>query len=121
MPQSFAFTEGEQVLAYHGPLIHEASVKQMETKDAPNGGKLRLYLLRYKDYSPHWDEWVPESRILKHSAENLALQKDRIKDFQRAQKQKFKAENGGGSVAAGGGVGSVAKNGKKARIEVTLH
>ena len=116
MPQSFffAFTEGEQVLAYHGPLIHEASVKQMETKDAPNGGKLRLYLLRYKDYSPHWDEWVPESRILKHSAENLALQKDRIKDFQRAHKQKFKAENGGGSVAAGGGVGSVAK---KARIE----
>jgi mortality factor 4-like protein 1 len=115
MPQSFAFTEGEKVLAYHGPLIHEASIKQMETKDAPSGGKLRLYLLRYAGYSAHWDEWVPESRILKHSAENVALQKDRIKDFQRAHKQKVKAESGGGSGAAGGGgAGGVAK---KARIE----
>ena len=108
MAQSFAFTEGEDVLAYHGPLIHEAKVRQMETKDAPSGGKLRLYLLRYTGYSTHW---VPESRILKNSAENVALQKDRIKDFPRAHKQKVKAESRGGSSAAGGGGA-----GKKLRI-----
>jgi mortality factor 4-like protein 1 len=108
MAQSFAFTEGEDVLAYHGPLIHEAKVRQMETKDAPSGGKLRLYLLRYTGYSTHW---VPESLILKNSAENVALQKDRIKDFPRAHKQKVKAESRGSSSAAGGGGA-----GKKLRI-----
>jgi len=108
MAQSFAFTEGEDVLAYHGPLIHEAKVRQMETKDAPSGGKLRLYLLRYTGYSTHW---VPESLILKNSAENVALQKDRIKDFPRAHKKKVKAESRGGSSTAGGGGA-----GKKLRI-----
>jgi len=110
MAQSFAFTEGEDVLAYHGPLIHEAKVRQMETKDAPSGGKLRLYLLRYTGYSTHW---VPESLILKNSAENVALQKDRIKDFPRAHKQKVKAESRGASNSAGGGGAS---NCKKLRI-----
>lgn len=98
MPSSFAFKTEESVLAYHGPLIHEASVLDCVAKDTPDGkSKLRLYLLHYSGWNSHWDEWVPESRLLKHTAEGLALQKDRIKEFQRAHKRK--AKDGGAAAA----------------------
>jgi len=113
---SFAFSENEKVLAYHGPLIHEATVSKQEAKDSPDGrGKIRLYLLTYNGYSQHWDEWVPESRMLKHTADSLALQKERIKEFQRAHKRKQKQEAGGSNPSAGAGAAAVGPPAKKAR------
>ena len=33
---------------------------------APEGTVVvKLYLLSYEGYHSHWDEWVPESRVLK--------------------------------------------------------
>ena len=91
---AFAYKKGESVLAFHGPLIHEASVEESVAKEAPDGkAKVKLYLLHYSGWSTHWDEWVPESRVLKATEENRQLQKDRVKEFQRAHKRKRDAQN----------------------------
>ena len=87
------FKKDDTVLAYHGPLIHEAKVLESVVKEAPDGkSKVQLYLLRYDGWSSHWDEWAPETRVLKHNAENLQRQKERVKEFSRAHKRKRTAE-----------------------------
>ena len=104
------YAEGDQVLAYHGPLIHEATIRSVETKDAPDGkGKIRLYLIAYDQWSEHWAEWVPESRVMKRSNENYAVQKDRVKEFQRAHKRKLSKSDAGGGAAGGGGAAAAKK------------
>lgn len=88
--EGFLFAEKEEVLAYHGPLIYNATVRECHSKAALEGGvNLRLYLLHYDGWHPNWDEWVSESRILKVNDANSALQKERIKEFQRAHKRKL--------------------------------
>ena len=68
---------------------YEAVVEESVARDAPDGkSKVKLYFLRYNGWSDHWNEWVPESRVLKDSAENRARQKERVKEFQRAHKRK---------------------------------
>lgn len=104
----FQFTEKESILAYHGPLIHEAEIKERSARDRPDGrGKINLYLVRYVGWSTHWDEWLPESRIMKNNEENRRVQKDRIKDFHRAHKKKRQTE----AAAVGATNGS-----KKAKV-----
>ena len=99
----FAYDEGENVLAYHGPLLHEAKVVEREKKLSPDGKIwIKLYLLHYASASSFWDEWVPESRVLKITDENKQLQKERVKEFQRAHKRKLKDANSSGASGAGG-------------------
>ena len=44
----FAFEKNVDVLAYHGPLIYEATVSDRVLKDSLEGSvKLKLYLLHY--------------------------------------------------------------------------
>ena len=104
---TFGFDTEEKVLSYHGPLLYEASVIDRTVRQAPDGvTKIKLYLLHYSGWNSHWDEWVPESRVLKHNAENLQLQKDRIKEFQRAHKRKkqdMSASPASSAAGAGGG------------------
>ena len=105
-----AFAKDEKVLAFHGPLIHEAQVQEMVEKIAPdNKTKVNLYLLRYEGFTDHWDEWVPESRVLRDTQDNRARQKERIKEFHRAHKRKREAANG---AASGNGGASASGNGK---------
>mmetsp|Transcript_39647 Transcript_39647/g.98833 ORF Transcript_39647/g.98833 Transcript_39647/m.98833 type:complete len:289 (-) Transcript_39647:180-1046(-) len=86
----FAFEKEENVLAYHGPLIYQAQVLDRCAKDALEGTlKLKLYLLHYTGWNSHWDEWVAESRVLKDTQANVALQKERVKEFQRAHKRRL--------------------------------
>jgi mortality factor 4-like protein 1 len=109
------FQAEQKVLAFHGPLIHEAKVLEACAKDAPDGKtKVQLYLLRYDGWSSHWDEWVPESRVLENNDENLKRQKERVKEFSRAHKRKreaaakdaqAKAAKPGGSAAGKSGAG----------------
>ena len=108
-----SFKVGEDVLAYHGPLIHAACVKENEARDSPDGrGKIQLYLVHYKDWSDHWDEWVPESRVLKDNEDSRAMMKERMKDFQRAHKRKQKAVE-----AASGAQAKKQKGGESAADE----
>lgn len=92
--KDFQFENGQEVLAYHGPLIYEAKVSERVIKDSLEGScKLKLYLLHYSGWNSHWDEWVAESRVMPINDETLGLQKERIKEFQRAHKRKQAGEN----------------------------
>lgn len=69
---------------------------------------------RAADVAPRWDEWVPESRLLKLNEENQARQKQ-LMDAQlakdRAERDALHAKErearlGAGTAAAAGGAGS---------------
>ncbi|KAJ3414573.1 Esa1p-associated factor [Chytridiales sp. JEL 0842] len=73
-----AFAENERILCFHGPLLYEAKVLKGEMwtgkpnpeDDGPH------YFIHYKGWKQTWDEWVPESRTLKYTEENLKMQAD---------------------------------------------
>ncbi|KAF5302713.1 hypothetical protein FQR65_LT08455 [Abscondita terminalis] len=72
MPPKLKFSEGEKVLCFHGPLIYEAKcLKATVTKD-----KQVKYLIHYAGWNKNWDEWVPETRVLKYNETNVAKQKE---------------------------------------------
>lgn len=71
MPPKLKFTEGERVLCFHGPLIYEAKCIKGQVKE-----KTPRYLIHYNGWNKNWDEWVPESRVLKFNEANLMKQKE---------------------------------------------
>ncbi|XP_066993241.1 mortality factor 4-like protein 1 isoform X2 [Anabrus simplex] len=77
MPPKYKFQEGEKVLCFHGPLIYEAKCLEAEVKD-----KQVRYYIHYAGWNKNWDEWVPESRVLKYNEANVQKQKE----LQRAHK-----------------------------------
>ncbi|XP_058798171.1 mortality factor 4-like protein 1 [Phymastichus coffea] len=80
------FEEGERVLCFHGPLIYEAKCLKVDiTKE--NQVK---YLIHYAGWNKNWDEWVPESRVLKYNDSNCQRQKD----VQRAHAAQQSAQKG---------------------------
>lgn len=71
MPPKLKFGEGERILCYHGPLIYEAKCMKGQLKD-----KVTKYLIHYNGWNKNWDEWVPESRVLKFNEANLQKQRE---------------------------------------------
>ncbi|KZC13430.1 Mortality factor 4-like protein 1 [Dufourea novaeangliae] len=72
MPPKCKFQEGEKVLCFHGPLIYEAKcLKSSITKE-----KQIKYLIHYAGWNKNWDEWVPESRVLKYNEANVQRQRE---------------------------------------------
>ncbi|XP_015601645.1 mortality factor 4-like protein 1 [Cephus cinctus] len=72
MPPKCKFQEGEKVLCFHGPLIYEAKcLKSSVTKE-----KQIKYLIHYAGWNKNWDEWVPESRVLKYNDTNVQKQRE---------------------------------------------
>ncbi|KAH9663772.1 protein MRG1 [Citrus sinensis] len=73
---SSLFSEGERVLAYHGPCIYEAKVQKAELRKK----EWRYYvhylksLLSLGHLANSWDEWVGVDRLLKHTEENVMKQ-----------------------------------------------
>ena len=65
----FTFT-GERVLCFHRPLLYEAKCVKVSIKD-----KQVKYFIHYNGWNKNWDEWVPESRVLKYV--DTSLQKQR--------------------------------------------
>ncbi|KAL4577465.1 hypothetical protein LXL04_013574 [Taraxacum kok-saghyz] len=63
------FSDGEKVLAYHGPRIYEAKVQKSEIRK--NEWK---YFVHYLGWSKTWDEWVGVDRLMKNSEENILKQ-----------------------------------------------
>lgn len=110
------FTESERVLCFHGPLIYEAKCLKVQAKD-----KQIKYFIHYAGWNKNWDEWVPESRVLKLNDANISRQKDLQKAHEaslrnkksKKEKKKFPKEltkegGGGGVGAAGPGPGGLA-------------
>lgn len=82
MPPKMKFTEGEKVLCFHGPLIYEAkALKSAVCKD-----KQIKYYIHYSGWNKNWDEWVPESRVLKYNEVNVQRQKEVSKQHNLAAK-----------------------------------
>ncbi|XP_056907930.1 mortality factor 4-like protein 1 isoform X2 [Takifugu flavidus] len=74
------FQEGERVLCFHGPLLYEAKCVKISIKD-----KQIKYFIHYSGWNKNWDEWVPESRVLKYVESNLQKQKE----LQRANQDHY--------------------------------
>ncbi|XP_053611904.1 mortality factor 4-like protein 1 [Plodia interpunctella] len=90
MAPKLKFAEGEKVLCFHGPLIYEAKcLKSSVTKD-----KHVRYLIHYAGWNKNWDEWVPESRVLKYNEANVQRQKEvqRVHSAQPAKTKKTPAK-----------------------------
>lgn len=83
MPPKCRFTEGEKVLCFHGPLLYEAKCMKSEAKE-----KTIRYFIHYSGWNKSWDEWVPESRVLKFNEVNLQKQKELEKAHTYALKNK---------------------------------
>ncbi|KFO53452.1 Mortality factor 4-like 1 [Corvus brachyrhynchos] len=105
------FQEGERVLCFHGPLLYEAKCVKVAIKDkqvkyfihysgwnknalecSGCSGWVTLELLPGRNVChenflvmPRWDEWVPESRVLKYVDTNLQKQKE----LQKANQEQY--------------------------------
>jgi mortality factor 4-like protein 1 len=76
---------GEKVLCFHGPLLYEAKCIKAQTKD-----KVVKYYVHYQGWNKSWDEWVPESRVLKFNEENVRRQKE-LKEAHDATKARSRS------------------------------
>ncbi|XP_074605067.1 mortality factor 4-like protein 1 isoform X2 [Brevipalpus obovatus] len=65
------FQDGERVLCFHGPLLYEAKTLKLQAKE-----RSVWYLVHYQGWNKSWDEWVPETRILKYNDTNVQKQKE---------------------------------------------
>lgn len=86
-PIKTKFTDGEKVLCFHGPLIYEAKCLKVQVKD-----KQVKYFIHYAGWNKNWDEWVPESRVLKLNDANI----NRQKDLQKAHEASLTDRSSGG-------------------------
>ncbi|KAI4330771.1 hypothetical protein MLD38_029024 [Melastoma candidum] len=75
------FSEGEKVLAYHGPRIYEAKVQKAEIRKDE-----RKYFVHYLGWNKNWDEWVGADRLLKYNDENMTKQRALEKKKQGKEK-----------------------------------
>ncbi|NXW63268.1 MO4L1 protein, partial [Eurystomus gularis] len=106
------FLSGERVLCFHGPLLYEAKCVKVAIKDKQVKYFIHYSGWNKKDASSfcktsrffkhschlgflhrqkselfflHWDEWVPESRVLKYVDTNLQKQKE----LQKANQEQY--------------------------------
>ncbi|GAB1606130.1 mortality factor 4-like protein 1 isoform X2 [Argonauta hians] len=87
MPPKMKFIEGEKVLCYHGPLLYEAKCVKSEVKD-----KTVRYFIHYNGWNKNWDEWVPETRVLKYNEGSVQKQKELQKAHAGIKKTKTKKD-----------------------------
>ncbi|KAH9712119.1 protein MRG1 [Citrus sinensis] len=97
---SSLFSEGERVLAYHGPCIYEAKVQKAELRK-----KEWRYYVHYLGWNKNWDEWVGVDRLLKHTEENVmkqqALQKKQGADRSSKSGRSAQTKQKSSTVAKG--------------------
>uniref|UniRef100_A0A3P8U432 Mortality factor 4-like protein 1 n=1 Tax=Amphiprion percula TaxID=161767 RepID=A0A3P8U432_AMPPE len=116
------FQEGERVLCFHGPLLYEAKCVKINLKD-----KQIKYFIHYSGWNKNWDEWVPESRVLKYVDSNLQKQKE----LQRANQSWKLLRNtvkgfclhtapGAGEGTSSGGDPTHPPRKKRARVDPTV-
>ncbi|KAE8204745.1 hypothetical protein CF328_g904 [Tilletia controversa] len=86
------FKIGEKVLCFHGPLLYTAKILKAENRTADEGAQIEaaatqegyvvttsqagpFYFVHYQGWKQTWDEWVPETRLMKFIDENLQFSK----------------------------------------------
>ncbi|TWW75749.1 Mortality factor 4-like protein 1 MORF-related gene 15 protein [Takifugu flavidus] len=108
------FQEGERVLCFHGPLLYEAKCVKISIKD-----KQIKYFIHYSGWNKNWDEWVPESRVLKYVESNLQKQKELQRANHKTKKNKQKAPGAGEGTSSGGDPTHPPRK-KRARVDPTV-
>jgi len=78
-----AWKAGEKILCFHGPLIYEAKIQNIEVL---NG--VYRYFIHYRGWNKNWDEWVPQARMLKFTEKNSSIQKDLTRAHQEKNNEK---------------------------------
>jgi len=70
------FEKEEVILAHHQNMMYEAKILNLEERIDPTnpGAKKPYFFIHYVGWNDRWDEWVDDSRLLKHNEENLAIQ-----------------------------------------------
>uniref|UniRef100_A0A8D3ATN4 Mortality factor 4-like protein 1 n=1 Tax=Scophthalmus maximus TaxID=52904 RepID=A0A8D3ATN4_SCOMX len=112
MPKYKVHTQCERVLCFHGPLLYEAKCVKINIKD-----KQIKYFIHYSGWNKNWDEWVPESRVLKYVDSNLQKQKE----LQRANHVFYVcAAPGPGEGPSSGGDPTHPPRKKRARVDPTV-
>uniref|UniRef100_A0A3Q3XMK9 Chromo domain-containing protein n=1 Tax=Mola mola TaxID=94237 RepID=A0A3Q3XMK9_MOLML len=76
------------------------------------------YFIHYSGWNKNWDEWVPESRVLKYVDSNLAKQKELQKANQKVKKAKQKTPGPGEGTSSGEAPQGPRK--KRARVDPTV-
>uniref|UniRef100_A0A182VRJ9 Mortality factor 4-like protein 1 n=1 Tax=Anopheles minimus TaxID=112268 RepID=A0A182VRJ9_9DIPT len=110
MPPKFKFTEGEKVLCFHGPLLYEAKLLRC----AMMKEKQVKYLVHYAGWNKNWDEWVPESRVLKYNEANRQRQQEVHRLHSPLVKNKKSSTKTKKSDAQGGNSGQSKDNDSRA-------
>ncbi|KAI9244888.1 MRG-domain-containing protein [Sporodiniella umbellata] len=87
--EAFVFEENERVLCFQGPIVYDAKV--LKRKWIEDEDENLYYYVHYQGWKNTWDEWVPETRILKHNEANLKTQQQ-LREFCRL-KPKGKSQN----------------------------
>uniref|UniRef100_A0A3Q4HD82 Mortality factor 4-like protein 1 n=1 Tax=Neolamprologus brichardi TaxID=32507 RepID=A0A3Q4HD82_NEOBR len=108
------FQEGERVLCFHGPLLYEAKCVKINIKD-----KQIKYFIHYSGWNKNWDEWVPESRVLKYVDSNLQKQRELQRANQKTKKNKQKTPGAGEGTSSGGDPTHPPRK-KRARVDPTV-
>ena len=67
-PFNEKWKQSEKILCFHGPLIYEAKIQEVELLNS-----IPKYFINYKGWNKNWDEWVPEARMLKLSPRFMNL------------------------------------------------
>lgn len=86
------YLENQKVLCYHGEFLYEAKIIKSDIMTDSN--LERRYLIHYNGWNKTWDEWVPTSRLMSFTDNNLIKQRQLIEDYDRRQlnldKHKFR-------------------------------
>lgn len=115
--KDLTFKDDERILCFHGPLLYEAKVLKGEWWDAKvseTGEEGPHYFVHYKGWKQTWDEWVPETRVLKWTDQNLKKQQELKQSHSSKRKTPIKSESSKAKEDDGNGV----RNRKRARGDI---
>lgn len=110
------FEENEKVLCYHGPLIYEAKILDRKWMDEDPEMTGPHYYIHYKGWKRSWDEWVPETRVLRWCDENIKMQ-SRLKTLYRTKSSSSKTK---ASDSEGNSLGKRRRDAKNEKEEQYL-
>lgn len=70
IPSDYNFEVGDVVLAFHGSLLYEAKILEVEAQE---GQPASAYNVHFQGWKKSWDERVPADRVFEHNNENLKV------------------------------------------------
>ena len=81
------YIENQKILCYHGDFLYEAKVLKVD-RDYTKKAGIELhapitYFVHYNGWNKTWDEWVPSSRLMPLTQDNLSKQKQLFNDYER--------------------------------------